>query len=322
MDQDKYIYSITINQKAIVENNWVGLVKVNHIMVIESIKSMMLYWKNINRIQDENGDWYNISFQKIIDDLPVLDIKTTMGLRKIITTLAELSILELHPDNQKLGRTYIRLGAQTINLVKSSNQNSKKEVSTKVYQSKQKFIPPINKSLDSPINKSLDNKENTNIINYTNNHSEQQKKLSSQLSVKELLDDKLRLQINNIINTPNSKELKAIDMRALPLEYLNVVPDAMEAVIEPYEWAIAHVIHGKLQQEKYNSTPAGSFVNAGIIKEVKELYLPRMGFVDYNLNKQETKIEVEAVKEQESLSTMTLEERKARAEEILREMNN
>lgn len=228
----RYLYNLNINLKAVIDNGLQGEVKLNHLAVFEVIKNMISNWREINKLNDMNGDWYNISYQKIIDELPILDIKTTMGIRKLIQKLSELGILELNPNNQTLGRTYMRLGINASKLFyfeDSSNQDS-------VYHSKQKFIGGINKSLEGGINKSLDN-NNTNIINTNNNIKIQSNKFDAEIYISSLnISDELKealkslLEIRKIKKTVTTKTVIDIILKNLIKWYGKNIEKQIECI--------------------------------------------------------------------------------------------
>lgn len=62
------------------------------------------------KIPDEAGDWVWISYELILQQMPLLRIKSKTGLMPHINRLIKAKLLEKNPNNDKLRKSYYRLG--------------------------------------------------------------------------------------------------------------------------------------------------------------------------------------------------------------------
>ena len=66
-------YSITINQKAVVDN---GLdLDLKEVFILEAIRQMTADWHCIEKIIEKDGVYFWLSYQKIIEQCPLLGTK-------------------------------------------------------------------------------------------------------------------------------------------------------------------------------------------------------------------------------------------------------
>lgn len=73
----------------------------------------------------DNKVWYWCSYQKIISDLPILEVTNKEVLSRLIRDLVKAEILESYVDRKDNSKTYIRLGIMYTELISSEqNQNS------------------------------------------------------------------------------------------------------------------------------------------------------------------------------------------------------
>lgn len=86
--------------------------------------------------------WFGIG--KIIEDMPMLKIKTNRGVSKRIDKLIDCGLVERHPRNQERGQSYFRFGPKYGDLIA---WNQKAPLGTKVPTPlEQEFQPPWNKN--------------------------------------------------------------------------------------------------------------------------------------------------------------------------------
>ena len=153
------LYNIIINQKAIIDNEL--NVTANHIAVMEVVANFILS-ENAKSLRDNLGDWYWVSYELILDQIPMFDIKKSRC-RQLVKELCIENLLEANPNNQRLGRVYLRVGAAYSKYKNFDNPLSKN------YQPPcQNFDNPLAKKLATPCQK-IDNDNNIN-HNYTNNN--------------------------------------------------------------------------------------------------------------------------------------------------------
>lgn len=72
--------------------------------------SQFMLSKGIEILDDEYGRWYWINYNKVAEDLPIINIKSRDGIYRRIKKLAEVGLLEAHPDNMSHRKTYFRQG--------------------------------------------------------------------------------------------------------------------------------------------------------------------------------------------------------------------
>jgi hypothetical protein len=99
-------YTISINQKAVRDNNW--NLKANHMAILQVVCEWVVNPKCL-KIQDDKGTWFWVSHKIIIDELPMFDVKERRCL-DLIKDLESCQLLELNPNNKQLGRTFMRVG--------------------------------------------------------------------------------------------------------------------------------------------------------------------------------------------------------------------
>lgn len=101
------LYNIVINQKALIDNAW--NLKATHIAILEVIAGFALSSKSV-KMTDESGTWVWIKASLIVAQIPMFDIKERW-VSELIKDLEKYQLVERHPESQKLGRSYVRIGA-------------------------------------------------------------------------------------------------------------------------------------------------------------------------------------------------------------------
>jgi len=146
-------YNIYINQKA--GSELFDNLDIIDLSIYDFIKTFIPRAESIN---DSLGTWYWINNNKIIDDMPLLKIKTRQAVIKRINKLVDAKLLDKHPNGQSLKRAYYRLGEKY-----EAYEFDTTSVNEKDNECKRKFTMSVNESLqDNSIsdNSIIDNKEN------------------------------------------------------------------------------------------------------------------------------------------------------------------
>ena len=150
------LYNIVINQKAIIDNEL--NVTANHIAVLEVVVTFILS-NNAQTLRDKLGDWYWVSYELIIDQIPMFEIKRDRC-RQIVKELCNEALLEANPNNQSLGRVYLRAGKKY-----STYKNFTNPLLKNSQPPCEKISNPLAKKLATPCEKiSNDNNINNNTI--------------------------------------------------------------------------------------------------------------------------------------------------------------
>lgn len=103
-------YTLSINQFAVVSIGLADKVDLIDLCIFDAFKS----FANSSRCEkmvDEGGIWFWISYAEIISELPLSGIKTNDGIYRRMKKLAEAGIIIFHPNNQRLSRTFFKWGA-------------------------------------------------------------------------------------------------------------------------------------------------------------------------------------------------------------------
>lgn len=150
-------YSILINQKLAIDNNL--NIDIIDLAIFEYIKDFC-HSREIQKMMENEKVYYWISYQKIIDDMPILGIKTKDSVYRRLKKLVSLWIIEENKNNAKLWRSYFCFWENYDTLVFKTDP-----LGFKTEPSDQKPYPPGSKTVPPPDGKSDDNIINDNIIN-------------------------------------------------------------------------------------------------------------------------------------------------------------
>jgi hypothetical protein len=150
-------YNIYINQKAVIDNGWD--LNINHLAILDCIAGMI----NSNMFQkmiEDSQEWYWVSPSKIIEELPLLNVKENR-VRQLLNDLESCKLIEKNKNNQTYSRTFLKLGANYRLLTFAENNTP--------YQN----ISKVDKKLTSTLSKNCQvpyqNIDNNN-SHYNNNH--------------------------------------------------------------------------------------------------------------------------------------------------------
>lgn len=100
-------YTITLNQKAVFENNLEGEIDFIDLIIISLIKHLTSL-STTKIIKDGDENYYWISYNHISSELPLLNLKKDSIYRKL-KKYVELGILNPHPSNINSKKSYFKL---------------------------------------------------------------------------------------------------------------------------------------------------------------------------------------------------------------------
>ncbi len=162
-------YNINFNQKAVIDNKW-DCLTANHMVLLDCLVGSFNSRK-LKTINEHGEIWYWLSVSEIIKQAPILRIKERQC-RNIIKDLSDCGLVELHPENKKLGKHYIRLGLNYTKLLYfEPMQNIANPTDEPMQNNAQTYAkncnPPMQKiadynSINNNSNKIINNKEKEN----------------------------------------------------------------------------------------------------------------------------------------------------------------
>lgn len=118
-------YTITINQKAIIELGLQDKLDFIDIAIFDFITDFMLC-EDCHKIHVCGSRYFWIKADVVIENLPLLGITTTRGVNKRIDKLIDCGLLERCPDNQTLHQSFYKVGVNYKNYKFFAwNENSK-----------------------------------------------------------------------------------------------------------------------------------------------------------------------------------------------------
>lgn len=146
---ENYKYTILINQFAAIEN---GLdLDIIDLAIFDYIKDFSGS-NYCSKIATPEGTYFWLSHKKIIQDLPLLKIKSSQGIIKRISNLLENKIFEKHPNCEMYGKSLYKAGINYDLLIFGKQVDTPQQkfrgAQTEVYStSQQKFRDTPNESL-------------------------------------------------------------------------------------------------------------------------------------------------------------------------------
>lgn len=100
-------YSVTINQLAIIEAGFdFDLTDAAVFEVLRDLANSPA----CKRMQDSGRPFFSISYQKIIEELPLAGLKKTDSVYRRFQKLAQHAVIEMHPENKKLKQVWFTWG--------------------------------------------------------------------------------------------------------------------------------------------------------------------------------------------------------------------
>ena len=109
-----YNYNITaVDQRKLFENRW-DLDIIDMAIFNQMNNFINSGYADAEKITDSLGDWYFISEEKTIKDLPFVPINSKNAVYKRVAKLVEYGLIERHPSNRLTGRKYLRVTKYAI----------------------------------------------------------------------------------------------------------------------------------------------------------------------------------------------------------------
>lgn len=154
-------YNISINQFAAVTNGFAKNLDLIDLAIFDFIKDFANSSKCV-KVQTQEGTYFWISHKLVMEEMPLLKIKTKRGLIKRIDNLINAGILRKHPDSNRHNKTLYSFG-ENYNLLVFANEDLHTPTKDNTYEQKftpmnensytyeQKFIGPMNKSSEDNI---------------------------------------------------------------------------------------------------------------------------------------------------------------------------
>lgn len=180
-------YNININQYAAVQAD-LGLDLID-LAIFDFIKDFA-HSSKCAKLNTSDGIFFWVSHELIIEELPLLGIKTRQGINKRINNLIDAKLLVRHEGNRATGRTFYTFGENYDRLVFAHSEaaepspeptteqefegvNNRLHGATPVARCKQTFTGGVNNRLHGGVNKRLhynnnkddnNNKDNIDIV--------------------------------------------------------------------------------------------------------------------------------------------------------------
>ena len=117
-------YIININQKAIMS---LGLdLDIIDMAIFDEVYCYMQSSRR-QKLSTPEGEFFLILPRYIIDDMPLLGVKSEAVIRRHLAKLADAGLLVRYSQNQQIGRSYYRLGEIVDRLVYEGDEPARKE---------------------------------------------------------------------------------------------------------------------------------------------------------------------------------------------------
>jgi hypothetical protein len=123
-EEYNYIYSLVFDFKSVVDHTW--NIDVIDLSIFYAIRGIIMKLKNSKgdemkafKYMDLEREWYYVSEDKIIRDLPLLNLSNVSAVRKRIKKLTACGLIERNHRNEILRKQLIDLGHNSP-LVKGS----------------------------------------------------------------------------------------------------------------------------------------------------------------------------------------------------------
>ena len=154
-------YNISINQFAAVRNGFAKNLDLIDLAIFDFIKDFANSSKCV-KVQTQEGTYFWISHKLVMEQMPLLKIKTKRGLMKRIDNLINAGILRKHPDSNRYNKTLYSFG-ENYDLLVFANEDLQTTTKDDTYEQKftpknensytyeQKFGGPMNKSSEDNI---------------------------------------------------------------------------------------------------------------------------------------------------------------------------
>ena len=144
-------YTLTINQRAVIENGWD--VDISDLAILDYI-AHFAHCPSCVKMELNGSVYYMISHQLIIQELPILGVKTGAGIINKINKLIAAGLLERYEGCERMHKTLYRFGKNYEKVYFTQNETA---------QPSKKFDGNPKKDLSVTLNKNLGYQNNNNI---------------------------------------------------------------------------------------------------------------------------------------------------------------
>ena len=104
-------YTIQVNQAGADAANLRGKVDIIDLAIFDAFKDFANGTKCEKKFTPDGRVWFWISYSLIIEELPYCEIRTNDGIYRRMKNLQAAGIIDFHPDNQRLNKTFFAWGA-------------------------------------------------------------------------------------------------------------------------------------------------------------------------------------------------------------------
>ena len=141
------IFTININQKAIIDNGWdLGL---NELAIFDAMHKIFTTFPRLQKKIMDDKEWYWIDYELIKKQLPLLKHEENW-FRQILKKLQTYGLIEINPENQKLAKTYFRMGENAYKMFSNSDLNEPLSKPIKVAETSiQTSSTPLSNPIDN-----------------------------------------------------------------------------------------------------------------------------------------------------------------------------
>jgi hypothetical protein len=153
------LYNLHINQLAFSKFEKLDY---RHAIIFDAIHKIFTTFSNIEKLDD----WFWLSYDLLQDQLPLFRIGKDQ-LRILIKDLSFYNLIEINPENQKLAKTYFKLGKNAEIIFRPLEKNQD--------PSGLNSRPPLEKNQDNNIQKDNYQKEEEATQNFKKEYGEVQK---------------------------------------------------------------------------------------------------------------------------------------------------
>lgn len=137
-------YNININQRAAVENGFD--LDVIDLAIFDFIKDFGGS-PSCTQLHTDEGLYMWISHKLIINNLPLIGIKSTQGIIRRIDKLVECNLITKHPRCEQLGKTLYRFGSNYSLMVFDTPISNLPPLNKNIAPPSKSIYPPLNKYL-------------------------------------------------------------------------------------------------------------------------------------------------------------------------------
>ena len=142
-------YNININQRAAVENGFD--LDVIDLAIFDFIKDFGCS-PNCTQLHTDEGLYMWISHKLIINNLPLIGIKSSQGIIRRIDKLVECKLITKHPRCEQLSKTLYRFGVNYNLMIFDTHNPNAQPLHKNIDPPQNPSSPPLNETLSDNIN--------------------------------------------------------------------------------------------------------------------------------------------------------------------------